>query len=89
MENENDLKKPEATKSEDQKDPGANIETVTPSTEELIPETPVNGDKEESEDNSKPSPTPANDSSAPTDDKKTDEKVDKNDPGNDIETVAP
>ena len=40
MENGNDLQKPETNTPAPHTDPGADIETVTPSTEELIPETP-------------------------------------------------
>jgi len=47
MENENDLKNAETNHPAPNEDPGAAIETVTPSTEELVPETPIAEEEEE------------------------------------------
>jgi len=78
MENENDLKKPAPKDTEQSNDPGANIETVTPSTEELVPETPV-ADNDEKED------------SKPLQETKEQHSEDEGneDEANNIETVSP
>jgi len=78
MENENDLKKPATKDTEQSNDPGANIETVTPSTEELVPETPV-ADNDKKED------------SKPLQETKEQHSEDEGneDEANNIETVSP
>ena len=78
MENENDSKNQETNTPAPHSDPGADIETVTPSTEELIPDTPeVNKEEKEA---IKQSSEPEGEGS---------EERDDDTDMNNIETVAP